>query len=69
MKRELQKFNGLNCDSEMKLRLLKWLNKNKADYKDSIKKVYDEMPNILISLVNDDNIDEITDLLYSKLVK
>lgn len=69
LKRELQKFNGLNCDSEMKLRLLKWLNKNKADYKDSIKKVYDEMPNILISLVNDDNIDEITDLLYSKLVK
>lgn len=69
LKRELQKFNGLNCDSEMKLRLLKWLNKNKSDYKNSIKKVYDEMPNILISLVNDDNIDEITDLLYSKLVK
>ena len=66
---ELQMFNGLNCDSEMKIRLLKWLNENKDKYKNQIKNVYNKIPSILISLVTDDNIDEITNLLYSKLIK
>lgn len=68
LKKKLEEFMELDCDPEMKLRLLKWLNENKTKYKDSIKTVYDEIPYILLSLVNDDNIDMITDLLYSKLV-
>lgn len=65
---ELQKFNGLNCDFKMKIRLLKWLNENKDKYKNRMKNVYNKVPSILISLVTDDNIDEITNLLYSKLI-
>lgn len=65
---KLQEFNGLNCDFKMKIRLLKWLNENKDKYKNLMKNVYNKVPSILISLVTDDNIDEITNLLYSKLI-